>query len=320
MIRKTVNRQSAVARRPVHRGLPATGLRNCLPDHEFARRPDDHPDENKSNALLVVRTPCQSPTDDENDDDLRHRMLDRRRCNSLPKGLPGRGLCLTAAGGVTHALVMSDQPGEFGIPEEFWSAYLEGPFESCVDCGASLQGGSLPYAIQKHVVAGETVFEMAMCMDCATNLQSQFSVESRQALQEQIRVAAERVRRQQEAESDRNLASASREDLPALLAQIEARHRMRLERALAECALCGTPRSGCHRYSLGTACVGTALLSAAPDADNLGSPFLICENCELRLNECLSQQTRDAWNRFVEETFDGPPSLAVDPREMLALF
>lgn len=215
---------------------------------------------------------------------------------------------------------MNDEHGECGIPEEFWSAYLEGPFQSCVDCGVSLSDGKLPYAIQKHIVAGESVFEMAMCLDCAASLQEEFSQESRQALQERIRVAPERIRRQQESADDPDLDQVSESDLPAVMAQIEGMHRMRLERAMSACALCGTPRTRCHRYSLGTACIGLALLSAGPDVDNLGSPFLICETCELALSECISQQTRDAWNRFVEENFDGPPALALDPREVLALF
>lgn len=215
---------------------------------------------------------------------------------------------------------MSDQPGGFDIPEEFWSAYSEQPFEACIDCGALLTDTSLPYAIQKHFVAGEAVFEMAMCMECAARLQEQFSQESRQALQQQIRLAPERLRRQKESEGDPQIELCSAEELAAHLAQVERRHRVRLERAMAACALCGTLRSECHRYSLGTACIGLSLLSAAPDPENLGSPFLICEDCELALNECVSQQTRDAWNRFVEETFDGPPSLAVDPREVVAMF
>lgn len=236
------------------------------------------------------------------------------------RGRPGHRIHLTVVGGVTDALGMSDQPGGFEIPEEFWSAYAEEPFDACVDCGTGLSDGTLPYAIQKHFVAGEAVFEMAMCMDCATRLQQQFSQESRQALRERIRLAPERLRRHQEAEQDPEIELTSPEELQAQLAQVERRHRVRLERAMAACALCGTPRTQCHRYSLGTACLGLSLLCAAPDVDNLGSPFLICENCELALNECLSQQTRDAWNRFVEETFDGPPSLAVDPREMVAMF
>src|SRR5690606_19560178 len=112
---------------------------------------------------------------------------------------------------------------------------------------------SLPYAIQKHFVADEAVFEMAMCMDCAARLQEQFSGESRQALQEQIRLAPERIRRQQEAEDDPQIELGAAEDLPAQLAQVEHRHRARLERAMAACALCGTPRTDCHSYSLGTA-------------------------------------------------------------------
>jgi len=226
---------------------------------------------------------------------------------------------LTIVGLLPHALVMSDRYAEAEIPDEFWSAYSEQPFDVCIDCAIPLTDG-VPYAIQKHFVAGEAVFEMAICLACAARLQEGFSAESREALQQAILAAPERTRRQQEADDEESLQATSVDEIPAMVEEFEHRQRVRLERAMAACALCGTPRSECHRYSLGTACLGEALINAAPDLENLGSPFLICEECERQLNECLSQKTRDAWDRFVEETFDGPPALSVDPQELVAIF
>jgi hypothetical protein len=143
-----------------------------------------------------------------------------------------------------------------------------------------------------------------------------------------VREAPERRRREAEAAdfaAQESLALGTPPDIrnretAKALAQIIDRDVVRRERAMSSCGLCGKPRTDCHRYSLGTACFGGCLVTAAPDADNLGSPFLICEDCELNLNECLSQQTRDSWNRFVEDNFDGPPALSVDPQHLVTMF
>jgi hypothetical protein len=42
------------------------------------------------------------------------------------------------------------------------------------------------------------------------------------------------------------------------------------------------------------------------------SPLMICQKCEGTLGELVSQQTRDTWDRFVEEHFDSPPGVGVD--------
>lgn len=219
-------------------------------------------------------------------------------------------------------VVMSDPDASSDIPEEFWSAYTEQPFDRCVECDKSLNDDLLPYAIQKHFVAGEAVFEMAICIECARRLQESFSEESRKAIESFIREAPERQRRQQEAEDATliDLEGASAATLARQLGRLEQAQRVRRERALGSCAICAKLKNECHRYSLGTACLGGSLITGAPDSENLGSPFLICENCEQGLNECVSAQTRDAWDRFVEENFDGPPELAVDPRDLVAIF
>ena len=215
---------------------------------------------------------------------------------------------------------MSDHAFSSKLPEEFWSEYSEQPFEACIECDTPLHDGLVPYAVQKHYVAGEAVFEMAICVQCAAQLQEEFSTESRESLIDVIRSAPERRRRQEEADADPPLEATSADDLEEHLEELHRTGSIRREQAMSCCAICAKPRSECHRYSLGTACLGLSLLTAAPDADNLGSPFLICEDCERQLNECISQQTRDAWDQFVEENFDGPPEMAVDPHDLVAIF
>jgi hypothetical protein len=217
---------------------------------------------------------------------------------------------------------MSDYHAAFDIPEEFWSAYSDEPFTSCIQCEKPLTDELTPYAIQKHFVAAEAVFEMAICVECAARLQQSFSSHSRNAIQDFVRNAPERQRRRQEADRMQppDLEAADHEQLADEIDRLEKWQRVQCEQAMASCAICGKARNECQRYSLGTACLGSSLINASPDADHLGSPFLICEGCETALNEGISAQTRDAWDRFVGENFDGPPELAVDPHELVAIF
>jgi len=39
---------------------------------------------------------------------------------------------------------------------------------------------------------------------------------------------------------------------------------------------------------------------------------MICDKCESGLQDLISAQTRDRWNRFIDENFDGPPGMEVD--------
>jgi hypothetical protein len=67
------------------------------------------------------------------------------------------------------------------IPDVFWSAYLEKPFEQCVDCSCELNGATV-YVVQKRFVGREAVFEMAICDQCRQRLTDTYSVETRAAL------------------------------------------------------------------------------------------------------------------------------------------
>ena len=203
------------------------------------------------------------------------------------------------------------------IPREFWSEYLERPFEACVQCESPLLSSDWTgYVIQKHVVAGETVFEMAMCVDCARRMKEELSEQSQQSINEFIRLAPERRRREADARSIpvADQTGRSQEDI---LADHSWRWR---DRAMSNCAICAKLQSECHRYSFGTACLSAGVLTGLPGSEDLGSPFLICDECESKVNECISEQTRDAWDRFVEDNFDGPPELSVDPHELTLVF
>lgn len=185
-----------------------------------------------------------------------------------------------------------DMPWFVPMPKPLWSAYLEAPFVECIDCGGPLDESPV-YIIQKRVVADETVFEMAICESCRASLVSEYSQETLRNIENFLA-------------ADGGLGHRM-DSLPAELMQDPGRF---LDYCLNHCVVCETPRSQLHRYSVAAGGRGRNLiLQIIP----LGqSPMLVCDRCESGMQDLISQQTRDRWNRFVDEHFDGPPGVEVD--------
>ncbi|MCB9833218.1 MAG: hypothetical protein H6807_12155 [Planctomycetes bacterium] len=69
------------------------------------------------------------------------------------------------------------------LPEELHSCFEEGPFRHCIECGCELLDSGRTYLIQKAQRDGETLLEMAICQDCAGQVQGKVSEESRKVLE-----------------------------------------------------------------------------------------------------------------------------------------
>jgi len=41
--------------------------------------------------------------------------------------------------------------------------------------------------------------------------------------------------------------------------------------------------------------------------------MMICSNCEEKVQERLSKSTRDQWDKFIFDRFEGPPADALKP-------
>ena len=182
------------------------------------------------------------------------------------------------------------------VPAEFCSEYLSGPFVRCIDCDAELLESEEAYSIIKSYVAGETVFEMAICGRCSVRLAESYSDESRAAFEASLG----RWKEQRSSESEDSSTSTE----PGLQLR-----RGDVEK-LAACAACGRLRSECHRYSIVGAFLGPALVTSSLSPIQL--PLLICDECNSSACENISRQTRDSWDRFVEDHFDGPPGIELD--------
>lgn len=194
------------------------------------------------------------------------------------------------------------------IPKEFHSEYSGLPFDACIDCGTNLLEGEVPYVILKNVVARETVFEMAICLACAARLQQEYSEESRQSIQKWLE--------QRIASASQSTDEQLRSDGFVELDDILSEPPMDLDR----CRFCGTPREQAHRYCMEAVCIGGQLVQASDPSRTLTFPMLVCETCTGDVSEVISKKTRDQWNRFVEDHFDGPPGIELDPIESDLMF
>lgn len=179
------------------------------------------------------------------------------------------------------------------VPRDFYSEYLSAPFLHCIDCEAEVQWTGEAYSIVKSYVGRETVFEMAICGRCSIRLAESYSDHSKAVIE-----AAVREWQHPQGRSTPPATTAN----PGLV-------RGRIEE-LAHCAACGRSRVECRRYCIVGAFIGQALVSPADTSFRL--PLLICDRCNSAATENISQQTRDNWDRFVEDHFDGPPGVEED--------
>jgi hypothetical protein len=180
------------------------------------------------------------------------------------------------------------RPWRFPVPKLFWSEYHDAPFEHCVDCNGLLHDADL-HLIQRAFVGTEPVFEFAICHRCHESMSEQCSEETGQAV----------VRFMQECLGRRAT------EIVELTTATDAFHK-----CVNECVACSRPRTECHRYSIGGLCVSDQLVIEIGLMTR--SPVMICHECELSISELVSKKTRDTWNRFVEDHFDGPPGAGVD--------
>jgi len=69
------------------------------------------------------------------------------------------------------------------IPKELYSEYEDRPFRTCTRCGETLVDYTEGYHIAKIFKKGEAIFEYALCFSCHAAMISEFSADSRIALE-----------------------------------------------------------------------------------------------------------------------------------------
>lgn len=189
------------------------------------------------------------------------------------------------------------------IPQLFWSAYSGKPFFRCIDCEVPLVESSA-YVVQKRYVAGEAVFEMALCERCRQQMTIEYSEETKKNITEYMSAQFQH----------RALEGIPDTEGPQLIEvreiEDEEDGQALLDQCMNFCVVCGLERSKCHRYSVAGLCRDSEIVAQITPISR--TPLMVCEKCELGMSDLISEKTRDSWDRFVEEHFDGPPGVELD--------
>lgn len=172
------------------------------------------------------------------------------------------------------------EPDETEIPKFFYPEASDEPFRNCVDCDCDLLTGVVPYSIQKVMVLNESVFEFAMCHNCMERMRTELSEETQIAYQTFLYESGP-----QRLEELRNSTEG-----------------IVIEEWIQSCMVCEKQQDDCHRFTM----FGMAIGERLPFA------MMVCDECEKKLGELTSKETRDRWDRFVEENFDSPPGIEID--------
>ncbi|MEO1253715.1 MAG: hypothetical protein AAFY41_02340 [Bacteroidota bacterium] len=172
---------------------------------------------------------------------------------------------------------------EHNIPSSFYSFETNEPFDRCIECEKYLLDDETEYIIEKAVKnykgysAKDTVFDYAICMDCAERMKNEISKES----------WAQMMRYFQE--------------------NMDLQHRMSMygrspEEGLKNCMIKKTNIESCGEYQIYAHCKGGKL-----NMDN--PPYMISGEVIEELLPLLSDQTIDEMNGFMNKHFSPDPSL-----------
>ncbi len=172
------------------------------------------------------------------------------------------------------------------IPELFYSFETQKPFDHCIECSRRLEENT-QYVIEKAIRsyegygAKDVIFDYAICMDCAMELRSSFSKESRQKMDEYFM---------------QNLSGVVGPGHPE-------------DDYLNSCLIKGIPIERLREYQVYAHCKGGFLSEEV-------SPYLISSHAQEEVMNLISNATNDLLNGFFDKHFSPDPEL-VQPRPVL---
>ncbi len=168
------------------------------------------------------------------------------------------------------------------IPKIFWSDLTSKPFENCVMCEKYLLGEGEHYLIEKALrgykglTATSTIFEYAMCIDCAEKMRATLSTDSKSKIDKYY---SENINFDER--------RASLKDTPT-------------EEWLKECVIDKKAASDGGEFQIYGQCFGKNLVVH-------DFPFMIRGEAIDRIIHLLSAETLDELNGFMEDLTSGPP-------------
>lgn len=171
------------------------------------------------------------------------------------------------------------------IPRIFHSDAEDKPFDKCIDCNKYLLKGNQEYIIEKafkkyiDYEADDTIFEYAICLDCAEKLFMSFSEPSRKAIEEYFE---EHVKIEEQ------------------LTELARAESFEINDHINKCMIKGLPIEDLQEYQLVCYCRGNKISMIRP-------PYMISGEAADEVMQLLSNATIDILNGFTDEFLGLPP-------------
>lgn len=188
-----------------------------------------------------------------------------------------------------------ENPELVPIEKAFHSFEAEAPFTHCIECEKYLLDEGTEYLIEKAVRnyqgfrAEDVIFDYAICLECAQELQKGISKHSLSVMQDYMQ---------------RHFASEGR---VSQLRESEGR----IDQLINKCMVTGKDAAKCEEYQIFAFCNGNKINLTMP-------PYMVSGQVLDELQELLSDSTRDHLNGFFNKHFTPAPGLMEsDPRFIL---
>lgn len=183
---------------------------------------------------------------------------------------------------------MDEAPNYTRIPKVLHSSDTKKMFERCLVCDCYLLEAGTPYMIEKAIrqyaemKVNEVIFEYAMCMTCATQMNGSLSEESRERI---------------------NNYFTSNADLAARSLKLLQNRSRRIQPWINRCVIKDTPISKSQEYQIVAQCDGKHLLFSV-------MPFAISFEAMDEISNLLSEKSLGEIDDFMGRFFTGPPEVA----------
>ena len=179
---------------------------------------------------------------------------------------------------------MEEQLGP--IPQEFYCFETKAPFQECKVCSKDLTLGDTDYFVEKAVrnykdhKVSDVVYEYAMCIDCAQQMNSQMSEESLANIQQYF---------------------AGQPEFMGKMARYQQGEQPKSD-ALEKCAITNEPIGDLDEYMLYGHFRGGNMVQSS-------MPYLLSGKIMDEISQLLSNETLGEIDDFMGQHFGGPPEL-----------
>lgn len=178
------------------------------------------------------------------------------------------------------------------IPDNLHSDETGHPFQVCNDCKEKLSESQDGYLIQKVISKGETILELAICQNCHTNLQKEYSSESKNRIWNFYL-------------DHGNLQNRLEKFRPIPIGSIDP--------WINNCLTCNATKQSRHEYSIAVHCIDHHLIYGE-------TPLLICSICMEKIMNLLSEESLGTYDRWLDRcTPMAPAQPTQSPRKRIFL-